>query len=58
MDRLLLTVRALRRPEHLDWCPSYSRSSLAVSPADELTVLVSAGKNPEHVVVHRRSIQS
>jgi hypothetical protein len=47
-DRLL-TVRASARPEHL-FNRGYPRSSLsnAISPTDELAVLVPAGKNPEH----------
>ena len=49
MDRLL-AVRALARPEHLFDHGGYLRSSLAISPTDELAVLVSAGKNPEQVV--------
>ena len=52
MDRLL-AVRALARPEHLFDHGGYLRSSLAISPTDELAVLVSAGKNPEQVVQHR-----
>lgn len=48
MDRLL-TVRASARPEHL-FNRGYPRSSLsnAISPIDELAVLMPAGKNPEH----------
>jgi hypothetical protein len=49
MDRLL-TVRALTWPEHVFNDGGYPRSSLAISPADELAVLVSAGRNPEQVV--------
>jgi hypothetical protein len=44
-----VTVRARTRPEHL-FNAGYPRSSLAISPTDELAVLVSAGKNPEQVV--------